>query len=50
MPRPGLARPRERQQLLQLFQETYPQRYRDMLEAYYRTMSKAETEHARNAP
>jgi len=46
----GKLRPRERQQLLQLFQETYPQRYRDMLEAYYRTMSKAETEHARNAP
>jgi hypothetical protein len=45
----GRLRPREKQQLLQLFNETYPQRYRDMLEAYYKTLSDAETEAARKS-
>lgn len=39
----GALRPRERQQVLEQLYERYPQRYRDMLEAYYRRMSEAET-------
>lgn len=38
----GTLRPREKQQLIQLFNQTYPQRYREMLEAYYRNVSAAE--------
>lgn len=45
----GKLRPREKQQLLQLFNETYPQRFRDMLEAYYKTLSEAEAEAARKS-
>jgi len=40
----GKLRPRERQQIIEAFKQRYPQRYRDMLQAYFRNMSKAETE------
>lgn len=39
----GKLRPREKQQLMQLFQETYPQQYREMLNAYFRNLSEAES-------
>ncbi|GDY11289.1 hypothetical protein LBMAG53_01660 [Planctomycetota bacterium] len=35
----GALRPRERQELLQALQQRYPQRYRDLLEAYYRALA-----------
>lgn len=39
----GKLRPRQKQQLMQLFQQTYPQSYREMLEAYFRNLSEAES-------
>ena len=39
----GSLRPREKQELIQMFSETYSERYRDMLEEYYRSISIAET-------
>ena len=39
----GSLRPREKQELIQMFNETYSERYRNMLEEYYRSMSIAET-------
>ena len=39
----GALRPREKQELIQMFSETYSERYREMLEEYYRSMSIAET-------
>jgi hypothetical protein len=33
---------------MQAFSETYPPRYRDMLEAYFKNVSKAETTARRN--
>jgi len=38
----GRLKPRERQALLEAFQEMFPERYRDMLEAYYKSLSEAE--------
>jgi hypothetical protein len=43
----GKLRPREKQELLQMFNEMYPQRYREMLESYYKNMSVSETNGAR---
>jgi hypothetical protein len=39
----GRLRPRERQELIEAFMETFADEYRPMLEAYYRQMSQAET-------
>ena len=39
----GKLRPREKQELVQMFSETYSERYRNMLETYYKTMSVQET-------
>lgn len=39
----GQLKARDKQQLLELFKQTYPERYREMLEAYYRNISNAET-------
>lgn len=39
----GQLRPRERQELIQAFNETYPDRYREMLEQYFRNMSDKES-------
>lgn len=39
----GQLRPRERQELMQMFNETYPDRYREMLEHYFRNVSDRET-------
>jgi hypothetical protein len=44
----GKLRPREKQQLLQMFQEQYPQRYRDMIESYFKAVSEAETQPGRD--
>jgi hypothetical protein len=46
----GKLRPREKQKLLQMFTAKYPQRYRQMLQAYFRNLSKAETKAAREKP
>jgi hypothetical protein len=39
----GQLRPRERQELIQMFNETYPDRYREMLEQYFRNLSDRES-------
>jgi|GEM_PF-3713208 len=39
----GQLRPREKQQLIEAFKAAYPDRYRDMVEAYYRNISDKET-------
>lgn len=39
----GSLRPRQKQELIQMFSETYSERYREMLEEYYRSISIAET-------
>ena len=44
----GQLRPRERQELLQMFNETYPDRYRDMLEQYFRNVSDKESKRTAN--
>jgi len=45
----GALRPREKQELIQMFSETYSERYREMLEEYYRSMSIAETKKEEDA-
>jgi hypothetical protein len=44
----GKLRPREKQQLLQMFQEQYPQRYREMIESYFKAVAEAENQPGRN--
>jgi hypothetical protein len=39
----GKLRPRERQELVEAFMETFADEYRPMLEAYYRRLSQAES-------
>jgi tetratricopeptide (TPR) repeat protein len=41
----GKLKPREKQELIEAFKEMYPERYREMLEAYYKNL--AETENRR---
>jgi len=38
----GKLKPRERQDLIEAFKEMYPERYREMLEAYYKTLAGSE--------
>jgi hypothetical protein len=38
----GQLKPREKQQLIEAFRQMYPQRYTQMLEAYYRNLAAAE--------
>lgn len=46
----GKLRPREKQRLIQMFNQAYPQRYREMLQAYFRNLSRQESKAARAAP
>jgi hypothetical protein len=44
----GGLRPREKQEMIQQFFATYPDEYREMLEAYFTTMSREETKQERS--
>ena len=38
----GKLKPREKQELIEAFKEMYPERYREMLEAYYKNLAESE--------
>ena len=44
----GRLRPRDKQKLMQLFHEAYPQQYREMLDAYFRNLSEAQSKQTPN--